>query len=32
MRGNTITLSNFGMIGGKYAAPRHRQVNFGYWI
>jgi pyruvate dehydrogenase E2 component (dihydrolipoamide acetyltransferase) len=21
MRGNTITLSNFGMIGGKYAAP-----------
>jgi 2-oxoisovalerate dehydrogenase E2 component (dihydrolipoyl transacylase) len=20
-RGNTITLSNFGMIGGKYAAP-----------
>lgn len=21
MRGNTITLSNFGMLGGKYAAP-----------
>ncbi|HRP98288.1 MAG TPA: 2-oxo acid dehydrogenase subunit E2, partial [Rhodocyclaceae bacterium] len=21
LRGNTITLSNFGMIGGKYAAP-----------
>ena len=21
MRGNSITLSNFGMIGGKYAAP-----------
>ena len=21
MRGNTITLSNFGMIAGKYAAP-----------
>src|ERR1019366_1482357 len=21
MRGNTITLSNFGMVGGKYAAP-----------
>jgi pyruvate dehydrogenase E2 component (dihydrolipoamide acetyltransferase) len=21
MRGNTITLSNFGMIGGKYAFP-----------
>ena len=27
MRGNTITLSNFGMIGGKYSAPIviHRQ-------
>jgi len=21
MHGNTITLSNFGMIGGKYSAP-----------